>query len=215
MQWQDKGIVLSTRKHGEYSLIIKVLTEDHGVYSGVVRYGISKKVKFMFEPGNLLSVIWKARLPEHMGSFTCDSIKLYTNNIIAKPLQLSALSSHCALEGVFLPERENCKKVFQDSIKLIELLSVNNCSWLHDYVRWEVNYLKHLGFGLELKKCAATGLNENLLYVSPKSGRAISEDAAGKWINKLLVLPQFLLNQEKNNDISMCIFYRFDILTRF
>ena len=65
-----------------------------------------------------------------------------------------------------------------------------------------LNYLKHLGFGLELKKCAATGLNENLLYVSPKSGRAISEDAAGKWINKLLVLPQFLLNQEKNNDIS-------------
>ena len=82
MQWQDKGIVLSSKKYGEHSLIIRFLTEEHGVYSGLVKFGLSKKQKFLYEPGNLLSISWAARLPEHMGSFRCDNIKLYTSKVM-------------------------------------------------------------------------------------------------------------------------------------
>lgn len=200
MQWQDKGIVLSYKKHGENALILKFLTEHHGVYSGVVRYGVSKKVRYMFEPGNLLSIIWKARLPEHMGSFSCDVIELHTNKIINNSLSLSALLSHTSLMDMLLPERENCVNIFRSSINLIEQFSEKTKFWLYDYVRWEIYFLNELGFGLDLTKCAVTGKKEGLLYVSPKTGRAISKDAAGKWVDKLLPLPSFVINEKKNID---------------
>ena len=215
MQWQDKGIVLSSKKYGEHSLIIRFLTEEHGVYSGLVKFGLSKKQKFLYEPGNLLSISWVARLPEHMGSFRCDTIKLYTSKVMGKSSHLAALTSHCSLEQVFLPERERCKNIYNNSIKFIEQLSVDNDSWLYDYVRWEISFLEQLGYGLTLNKCAVTGKNNDLLYVSPKTGRAISKVAAGKWVNKLLPLPSFLINKEKDNKILKTEFMKGILLTGF
>ena len=200
MQWHDKGIVLSAKKHGENALIIKLLTENHGIYSGVVRYGVSKKVKFMFEPGNLLSITWKARLPEHIGSFKCEVLELYLNNIINKPQHLAALSSHCALEELLLPEREKCQSIFTQSIEFLTILASKTNSWAYDYIRWEINFLKELGFGLDLTKCAVTGQKHDLLYVSPKTGRAISRNAAGKWANRLFPLPSFIINKDCDID---------------
>ena len=194
MQWQDKGIVLSSKKHGERALILKFLTNHNGVYSGVVRYGTSKKIRYMFEPGNLLSLTWRARLPEQMGSFQCDALELYTSKIINKPLHLAALCSHTSLLDLLLPERENCSNIFTSSMDLIEQLSSKSKLWMYDYIRWEIYFLSELGFGLDLKKCAVTGKKESLTYVSPKTGRAISREAAGKWANRLLPLPPFIIN---------------------
>ena len=125
------------------------------------------------------------------------------------------MTSHCSLEQVFLPERERCKNIYNNSIKFIEQLSVDNDSWLYDYVRWEIGFLEQLGYGLTLNKCAVTGKNNDLLYVSPKTGRAISKLAAGKWVNKLLPLPSFLINKEKDNKILKTEFMKGILLTGF
>ena len=125
------------------------------------------------------------------------------------------MTSHCSLEQVFLPERERCKNIYNNSIKFIEQLSIDNDSWLYDYVRWEIGFLEQLGYGLTLNKCAVTGKNNDLLYVSPKTGRAISKLAAGKWVNKLLPLPSFLINKEKDNKILKTEFMKGILLTGF
>jgi len=191
MDWTDRGIVLSARKHGETSLIVQLLTERHGRHAGLVRGGASSRARGLYQPGNLLAAHWRARLSEHLGNYTCEMIAGTAATLLDNGGKLAALSSAAALAEAALPEREPHADVYESLSALIAALQAG--AWAPAYVRFELGLLASLGFGLDLARCAATGTNDNLAFVSPKSGRAVSLSAGEAWRDKLLALPRFLL----------------------
>jgi DNA repair protein RecO (recombination protein O) len=195
MDWSDRGIVLSARKHGETSLIVQLLTEQHGRHAGLVRGGASSRARGLYQPGNLLAAHWRARLAEHLGNYVCELITGSAARLLDNGGKLAALSSACALAEAALPEREPHGDIFAGFSALIAALAAAPVAggWAQHYVRFELGLLGSLGFGLDLGRCAATGANDNLAYVSPKTGRAVSLSAGEAWRDKLLPLPPFLL----------------------
>jgi len=196
MDWTDRGIVLSARKHGETSLIVQLLTEAHGRHAGLVRGGASARARGLYQPGNLVSAHWRARLSEHLGNLACELVTGSAAMLMVNGGKLGALSAACALAEAALPEREPHADVFESFSRLIAALADadgQGTPWAADYVRFELGLLTSLGFGLDLATCAATGTNDNLAYVSPKTGRAVSLSAGEAWRDKLLALPPFLL----------------------
>lgn len=192
MEWSDDGIVLSARKHGESAAVVSVLTAEHGRHAGLVRGGASSRMRGVLEPGNRLRVTWRARLEEHLGSFIqCDMVANASAVLLDDPLRLAALQAMCAVAEAALPERECHHAVYRGMLELLAALGGN--VWAGRYVRWELALLADLGFGLDLSECAATGSNDNLTYVSPKSGRAVSASAGEPYRDRLLALPGFLL----------------------
>ena len=191
MDWTDRGIVLSARKHGENALILSLLTETHGRHSGLVRGGTSRKARGLYEPGNVLDAHWRARLEDHLGSYACELAHAHAAYVLDDPLRLAGLSSLCAVIETALPEREAHASLYRDALELVEHLGDNH--WLEAYVRFEVALLREMGFGLDLSACAATGRNDTLIYVSPRSGCAVSAAAGEPYRDKLLALPQFLV----------------------
>jgi len=200
MQWSEEGTVLSLRKHGEASTLLEFFTSQHGRHLGLVRGGRSQRMRSQLQPGNRLIATWRARLPEHLGTFTVEPVKLRAAVLMDHPLRLAALSSLCALSGL-IPEREPHEQLHEAFEIVINALE-NDDVWPALMIRWELGLLEELGFGLDLKSCAATGTEENLIYVSPKSGRAVSADAGQPYKGKLLVLPAFLIAQKNGNEIS-------------
>ena len=191
MDWTDRGIVLSARRHGETSLIVQLLTERHGRHAGLVRGGASSRARGTYQPGNLVAAHWRARLSEHLGNLTCEMVTSSAAGLLDNGGKLAALSAAAALAEAALPEREPHTDVFENLSALIAALSA--AEWPPAYVRFELGLLTSLGFGLDLASCAATGTNDNLAFVSPRSGRAVSLSAGEAWREKLLVLPPFLL----------------------
>ncbi len=198
MDWTDSGIVLSARRHGETSLIVQLLTEQHGRHAGLVRGGASSRARGLYQPGNLLAAHWRARLSEHLGNFSCELVTGSAAAMLDNGGKLAALSAAAALTEATLPEREPHADVFEGLSALIAALAAARADpdWAPAYVRFELGLLAALGFGLDLERCAATGTNDNLAYVSPKSGRAVSLSAGKAWRDKLLTLPRFLLADE-------------------
>lgn len=194
MEWQDTGIVLSARRHGEGSIILNLLTAAHGRHAGLVKGGASRRSRGIYEPGNFLSATWRARLPEHLGSYTAELVAGNAALLMDDPLKLAALTSALSLCDTGLPENHAYPAIYDGLLILIESLKESEASWPTVYVKWELGLLGELGFGLDLSCCAATGVTDNLTYVSPKSARAVSEDAAAPYIDKLIPLPPFLLN---------------------
>lgn len=191
MDWTDEGIVLAARRHGESSLVLSVLTRGHGRHAGLVRGGGGRRARALYEPGNRVRATWKARLSEHLGQFTCELVSADTARLLDDPARLAALASACALAEAALPEREPHPGAFDGMAALIRALP--GPGFAAQYVRWELSLLTELGFGLDLKSCAATGAGDGLGFVSPKSGRAVSETAAAPYRDRLLKLPRFLI----------------------
>ena len=192
MDWSDEGIVLSARKHGESSAIVTLLARDHGVHAGLVRGGSGKRKRGDLQPGNVVRAHWRARLSEHLGSYTCELQRSHAAMLLDEPDSLAALSAALGVVESALPEREPHAAVFEGLVILLEALG-DTGDWRSAYVKWELGLLGELGFGLDLTCCAATGEVENLIYVSPKSGRAVSTAAGEPYRNSLLALPPFLL----------------------
>jgi DNA repair protein RecO (recombination protein O) len=215
MRWGDKGLVVSVKKYGENSLILHLFTKDHGVHAGLVKYSTTKKNGYIYELGNILSVEWTGRLEEQLGFYKSELEKSYLYNIINNSLKLDALNSICSMLSMFLPERQVNSKLYKETIEIIKYLNNNDMTWVSRYVQWELLLLSELGYGLDLSQCAVTGEIENLKYVSPKSGRAVSELGAGIWVKKLLILPIFLQkfntnaidNDELNYGIKLTTFF--------
>ena len=215
MRWGDKGLVVSVKKYGENSLILHLFTKDHGIHAGLVKYSTTKKTGYIYELGNILSVEWTGRLEEQLGFYKSELEKSYLYNIINNSLKLDALNSICSMLSIFLPERQVNSKLYKETIEIIKYLNNNNMTWVSRYVQWELLLLSELGYGLDLSQCAVTGEIENLKYVSPKSGRAVSELGAGIWVKKLLILPKFLQkfntnaldNDELNYGIKLTTFF--------
>jgi DNA repair protein RecO (recombination protein O) len=190
MDWRDIGFVLTARRHGESALIVELLTETHGRHAGLVRGGQTPKRRALLQPGNLVAASWRGRLPEHLGAFEIELLRPHAAGLIDDPDRLAALLSAVALLALALPEREPHDDVFQGLGRLI--VALDSTDWAESYVAWECALLAALGFGLDLTACAATGMNDDLAYVSPRTGRAVSRSAGEPYRHKLLALPGFL-----------------------
>jgi DNA repair protein RecO (recombination protein O) len=190
MQWSDEGFVLSVRRHGETSAIVNLLSHDHGRHVGLVRGGDSSRQRATLQPGNLVAVTWRARLEEHLGTYTIEPVLALAAVLLDRPGPLAALISVCSLIAASLPEREPHPQLFDDLSALMALL--DGPDWRAAYTRWELALLGEVGFGLDLSTCALTGTNDNLNFVSPKSGRAVSASAGEPYRDRLLPLPGFL-----------------------
>jgi DNA repair protein RecO (recombination protein O) len=190
MEWRDEGIILAVRNHGESSAIAEVLSVDHGRCLGLVRGGRSRTQRPVLQPGNHVALVWRARLEEHLGLFQMEPLHLQAGLIMQEPLRLAALSSLTAL-AQFLPEREPHPRLFA-ALQVVLAAIDEDDVWPALLVRWEMGLLEELGFGLDLSTCAATGSSEDLAYVSPRSGRAVSAAAGRDYDKKLFRLPSFL-----------------------
>ena len=191
MDWTDDGIVLSAKKHGETSAIVTLLTPGHGRHLGLVRGG-GKRTGGLLQPGNLLKARWQARLSEHLGTFRCELTEAFAAPVLRDRLKLAGLSAACAMAEGVLPERQPHRPVFEGLLALIR--GLDDEDWPSAYVKWELGLLAELGFGLDLSACAATGQNDQLAYVSTKTGRAVSLAAAKPYKKSLMTLPDFLLH---------------------
>ncbi|MCU9838623.1 DNA repair protein RecO [Ruegeria sp. WL0004] len=194
MDWRDQGILLAVRRHGETSAIIEVFTQEHGRHTGVVRGGTSRKIAPILQPGAQLDVTWRARLEDHIGSFAVEPLRSRAAAAMSGRIALAGLNTVTALLSFCLPEREPHPNLYHHSERLLDLLGQDEI-WPLAYLRWELGLLEELGFGLDLSACAVTGATEDLAYVSPRTGRAVSSAAAGDWADRLLLLPPCLRGQ--------------------
>jgi len=190
MQWTDEGIVIGVRRHGEASAILELMTHDHGRHLGLVRGGFGSRMKPVLQVGNSVSAVWRARLDEHLGNYTVEPMRQRASNFFAAPHAIYGVT-HLAAMMRLLPERDphaGLYSVFEEVLDRLEdpVLAAPLV------VRFELQLLTELGFGLDLEQCASTGARADLIYVSPKSGRAVSGDAGEPWVDKMLRLPSFL-----------------------
>ncbi|TXH38348.1 MAG: DNA repair protein RecO [Rhodospirillaceae bacterium] len=202
MDWQDEAIVLAARHYGEHDAVLTLLTREHGRHLGLLRGGFSRRQRPVIELGNRLQATWRARLPEQLGNYQIEGLQSVAALLLDQPLRLAALASACGTIDAALPEREPHPEIFVDLDILIARLieeavpgedgRPGEDRWLVEYVRWELTLLADLGFGLDLTHCAVTGETEDLTYVSPKSGRAVTRSAGRGYHDRLLPLPAFL-----------------------
>ncbi len=190
MQWTDEGVILGTRRHGENSVIAEVMTRAHGRHLGLVRSGRSRTMQPVLQPGNLVEVTWRARLEEHLGDYKVEPLKSRAAALMENAVSVYGVQALAALLRL-LPERDPHAHLYETLNIILDHFDnpVDACEL---YIRFEVAMLDDLGFGLDLKRCAATGSKEELIYVSPKSGRAVSREAGAPWADKMLKLPEFL-----------------------
>jgi DNA repair protein RecO (recombination protein O) len=190
MEWDDEGIVLSARPHGEGGLVAALLTRGHGRHAGFVAGGGSRRARPTWQSGNVVEVVWRARLAEQLGNFSGELREPHAARAMDNASELAGLSAACAVIDAALPEREPHPAMYEGFHAFLNALGHDG--WPAIYVRLELGLLQELGFGLDLTKCAATGTTEELAFVSPKTARAVSRAAAEPYKDKLLPLPGFL-----------------------
>ena len=191
MEWDAPGIVLDARAFGEADAIATVMTEEHGAHRGLARGAQSRSQVALWQPGNLVQARWTGRLSDQLGAFAAELVHPAAALALDDPLALAMLSAACAVTEGALPEREAHPRVFGGLLHLLACLP-QGPAMLADQIRWEVLLLTELGYGLDFSRCAVTGEREGLAWVSPKSGCAVSDAAAGVWKNRLLALTGFL-----------------------
>jgi DNA repair protein RecO (recombination protein O) len=190
MQWSDEGIVLGVRRHGEANAILELLTREHGRHLGLVRGGAGSRLRPVLQPGNRVTATWRARLDEHLGHFTVEGLELSAASFLAAAHAVYGVT-HLGALCRLLPERDPHPRIHAALEQVLGgLLEARLAAPL--MVRFELGLLAELGFGLDLASCAATGATAELIYVSPKSGRAVSRAAGEPWRDRLLRLPDFL-----------------------
>jgi DNA repair protein RecO (recombination protein O) len=191
MDWSADGYVLSVRKHGETSAIIEVFTRELGRHAGLVRGGIGRRMRPVLQPGNHVTVEWRGRLENQLGYFTVEARDSRAANLMEERLSLAGLNALCAMTRELLPEREVYPALY-DVFSIVVSQLHDPQVWPALYIRWESGLLAALGYGLDLSECAATGTTENLTHISPRSGRAVSTEAAAPYGDKMLSLPGFM-----------------------
>ncbi|MEL7028288.1 MAG: DNA repair protein RecO [Pseudomonadota bacterium] len=195
MEWSDRGVLLSARPHGEGHAVVELFTEAHGRHAGLVYGGASRRMRPMLEPGAGVAATWRARLADNLGVFTLEVDAPRAARLLDDPLALAGLASLCAVARAVLAEREPHPGLFAATEIVLDALQDPDI-WPALYVKWELGLLQEAGFGLELTRCVATGRREDLTHVSPKSGGAVSAEAAEPYRDKLLPLPAFLLGAQ-------------------
>ena len=196
MQWEDEGLILHVGKYSETSAIVTVFTELQGLYRAVMKGGLGKRSRGVLQPGNLVTARWNARLAEHMGNLTAETAVPVAAAVMQDALGLSVVTSLAGLLLATLMERDPHPRLYRSARNTLIALAEGDAHWSEHYVHFELNVLREGGFGLDLSACAATGVKEGLIYVSPKSGKAVSRAAGEPYKEKLLPLPPFLLSRE-------------------
>ena len=200
MEWRDEGLIIGVRRHGESSAIVEVMTRAHGRHLGIVKSGRSRRMQPMLQPGNSVELVWRARLEEHLGVYAVEPLRQRAAGLMESALALAGVN----LIGAwlrFLPERDPHEVLFE----MVEALADH----LPDatlapalMARFELAVLAELGFGLDLERCAATGVRDDLVWVSPRTGRAVSRAAGEPWADRLLPLPSFLRNDAGVGEVN-------------
>jgi DNA repair protein RecO (recombination protein O) len=193
MQWSDDGIVLGVRRHGEAGAILELMTRTHGRHLGLVHGGRSTRLQAVLQPGNSVNAVWRARLDEHLGNFTIEAGELRTAGFLSSPLALYGIGAAANLLRL-LPERDPHPALFESLGVLLEHL-VDRDLAPPLFVRFEIAVLAEFGFGLDLARCAVSGSPDDLTYVSPKTGRAVTAAVGEPYAERLLRLPRFLAGQ--------------------
>src|ERR1043166_7860525 len=204
MNWDDDGIVLGVRRHGEANAIAEVMTRAHGRHLGLVRGGAGSRMRPLLQPGNTVRVTWRARLDEHLGHYTVEAVRLRAAELM--------IAAHAAYGGThlsalcrLLPERDPHEEVHDTLDAILDHIADRAVAAVL-IARFELQMLTEFGFGLDLDQCAATGATADLVYVSPKSGRAVSRAAGEPWQDRMLRLPAFLRDEVEGepaaNDLS-------------
>jgi DNA repair protein RecO (recombination protein O) len=204
MQWEDTGFVLTARRHGESALIVDLLTRAHGRHAGLVRSGQSPIARGMLQPGNEVAATWRGRLDEHLGRIGCELVQAHAARFLDDAGRLAGLTSAAALVVAALPEREPHGDVYISFARLIEALD-SAVNWPTQYVRWEQDLLGALGFGLDLSRCAVSGVTSDLAYASPRTGRAVSRTVGLPYHEKLLRLPEFLWRDSPADEAQLVL----------
>jgi DNA repair protein RecO (recombination protein O) len=198
MEWTDDGIVLGVRRHGEGSVIAELLTRGHGRHLGLVRGGTGARMRPVLQPGNTVRAVWRARLDEHLGNYVLEGLTLRAATILTSSHAVYGVT-HLASLARLLPERDPHEDIYE----LLDAALSDFDDARHAgmrLARFELMMLAELGFGLDLTTCAATGATEDLIYVSPKSGAAVSRSAGEPWRDRLLRLPAFLRDDAAHAD---------------
>lgn len=190
MEWIDDGIVLGVRRHGESSAIAELLTRDHGRHLGLVRGGASSRMRPMLQPGNTVRAVWRARLDEHLGMYQLEGLQMRAATMLAASHAVYGVT-HLASLARLLPERDPHQDIYELLDRILDDFDDVGVAAVH-LVRFELAMLAEIGFGLDLSSCAATGVSSDLIYVSPKSGGAVSRQAGEPWRDRLFRLPSFL-----------------------
>jgi len=190
MEWRDEGLIIGLSRHGESAAIVELMTRDHGRHKGIVRGGRSQRMQPVLQPGNSVQCTWRARIEEQLGTLTVEPLETRAAAIMSSGLALHGINLMGALLRL-LPERDPHPALYQTAQIIAAHLDDEEAAPAL-MVRLEMAVLAELGFGLDLSQCAASGVTENLIYVSPKSGRAVSREAGEPWKDRLLPLPAFL-----------------------
>jgi DNA repair protein RecO (recombination protein O) len=189
MQWVDEAIVLSAYPLGDQGLRAILMTRAHGRHAGLAR---GRQARSICQPGIFLQAIWRARLADHLGTWTLEVADASSLVLMDDRKRLGALTSACALVEALTADRDPAPDIHEDLKAVINLLA--GPAWDIAYLRWELAFLGHLGYPLDLTRCAATGVTTDLAYVSPRSGRAVSAVAGAPYAERLLSLPGFLVD---------------------
>ena len=197
MEWTDEGIVLGVRRHGEAGAIVELLTRSHGRHLGLVRGGSGSRMRPVLQPGNSVTTVWRARLDEHLGYYAIEGTRLRAATVLASSHAVYGVT-HLASLARLLPERDPHEEIYDMLLETLEDFDDPRGAAMR-LVRFELAMLTELGFGLDLTACAATGTTSELIYVSPKSGGAVSREAGLPWRDKLLPLPAFLRDEENES----------------
>ena len=207
MEWSDEGVVLTSRRHGEASAVVVLLTREHGRHAGLLRGANSTRVRGTLQPGNRVQATWKARLAEHLGTYQVELKESHAPELFDDPLKLAGLGAALAVSDRSLPEREPHSAIYKGFLALIATMEQTELgsAWVGAYVRWELGLLGELGFGLDLSRCTATGAKDSLAFVSPRSGRAVSLTAGEPYRKKLLGLPKFLSGQGDGDEADLML----------
>ena len=200
MEWRDEALVLGVRRHGESSVIAELMTRAHGRHAGMVRSGRSRAMQPVLQPGNSVDAIWRARIEEHLGLYAIEATRLRTSVLMDSSRALHGVGLVCALLRL-LPEREPHPMLYDMAGVIVDRLHEDGIAPAL-MVRFEMALLVELGFGLDLSCCASTGGTQELVFVSPKSGRAVSRLAGEAWRDRLLALPAFLTDNEPESMVT-------------
>ncbi|MEL6686540.1 MAG: DNA repair protein RecO, partial [Pseudomonadota bacterium] len=191
MDFTSEAIVLQARKHGETSAILETFTREQGRHKGLVRGGVGRRMRPLLQPGNIVDLEWRGRLEEHLGYYTIEVVEALAGSFMEDRLSLAGLNAIAALLREMLPEKQPLAELYDVTRIVLERLDDPEV-WPALYVRWESVLLQALGYGLDLSRCAATDVTNDLTHVSPRSGRAVCAEAAKPYLDKLFKLPPFM-----------------------
>ena len=198
MEWADEGIILASRPHGENHSIVDVLSPSAGRVAALVHGGQGRHRQPVIQPGNGVQAVWKGRSEDSLGHFALELTEPRAAALMYDPMALTALASAASLICLCLPEKQAMEPLYNATKVLFDLLEEKEI-WPVVMAKWELGLLSALGFGLTLDRCAATGETledgAELVFVSPKSGSAVSYKAGLPYRDKMLPLPPFLIDR--------------------